>query len=288
MTQKIVIVLAKIYAWVVWQSAKRFKIYLPGLGFAARRIKGDFVLQVDSVKYLFYPPAGGMYGIMLAGVWPEPETHIFLRGVVKSNKALAIGFLDIGAAIGEILIDISREPNIASAIACDPSPENCAAIRKSAELNSISGKVTIEQSVFSDVGGYVEFSTKRTGSSGSLAKSAGERTTRMPSRTIDSLRLDNQLQWIILIDTEGAELKIIQGAIDTVERLKPLIIFEYNFVSKRHFRLEQVQELLSGYTIYRLLEDGALDMNLAGPTWNCVAVPEGSACWTYSTQTLIA
>ena len=58
--------------------------------------------------------------------------------------------------------------------------------------------------------------------------------------------------------------------------MRPLIVFEYNFVSKRHFQLSDIQKLLGAdYGIFRLRKDGYLD-ECVDSAWNCVAVPVGS------------
>ena len=41
---------------------------------------------------------------------------------------------------------------------------------------------------------------------------------------------------IILIDVEGYEPQVLKGGLQFINRRKPLIIFEYNYVSKMHFK----------------------------------------------------
>jgi hypothetical protein len=79
-----------------------------------------------------------------------------------------------------------------------------------------------------------------------------------------------------MIDVEGYEPKVIAGGGEFIRRTQPLIVFEYNFVSKRYFHIDDIQNVLgTQYRIYRLRKDGYLD-NHAGSTWNCVAVPIGT------------
>jgi hypothetical protein len=78
----------------------------------------------------------------------------------------------------------------------------------------------------------------------------------------------------LLIDTEGNELNVIKGAAKLISATIPLIIFEYNWVSKNHYNLADIQSALGRrYTIYRLRKDGLLDADFSA-TWNCVAIPE--------------
>ena len=56
----------------------------------------------------------------------------------------------------------------------------------------------------------------------------------------------------------------------------PLIVFEYNHVTKKHFELTEMASALGPkYLIYRLKNDGTLDQNFS-KTWNLVAVPQNS------------
>ena len=73
------------------------------------------------------------------------------------------------------------------------------------------------------------------------------------------------------IDVEGAELEVLKGGRRLLETLRPLLIFEYNEVSRRSFSLDDIRSLLGqDYAIWRLRGDGLLDASF-GSTWNCVA-----------------
>lgn len=68
----------------------------------------------------------------------------------------------------------------------------------------------------------------------------------------------------------------MQGAQSLILRLKPLIIFEYNRVSKKHYGLDEVRRILGGsYEIYRLRGDARLD-DCVSEAWNCIAVDRDS------------
>jgi hypothetical protein len=81
---------------------------------------------------------------------------------------------------------------------------------------------------------------------------------------------------LMVIDVEGAEPLVMRGGLQTIRRLRPLIVFEYNYVSRARFKLDEIRELLGDtYEILRLRRDGGLDRKYAD-AWNCVAVPRGS------------
>jgi hypothetical protein len=79
-----------------------------------------------------------------------------------------------------------------------------------------------------------------------------------------------------LIDVEGAELKVMQGGRNFIRNNQPLIIFEYNHVSRRYFTLDEIRkELGEGYHLYRLTATGHLDEDFS-TTWNVVALPSAN------------
>ena len=81
---------------------------------------------------------------------------------------------------------------------------------------------------------------------------------------------------VLMIDVEGYEPNVLRGARELITKLKPLIIFEYNFVSKQHFEMNDIRQLLGDqYDIFRLRKDAMLDGDVVN-AWNCVAVPRNS------------
>ena len=64
----------------------------------------------------------------------------------------------------------------------------------------------------------------------------------------------------MLIDVEGSELEVLKGGREFILRNNPLIIFEYNEVTKSVFKLEQVYELFpkNQWALFRLRKEGLL------------------------------
>ena len=54
-------------------------------------------------------------------------------------------------------------------------------------------------------------------------------------KTIDKFVKKNKIKKIdfIKIDTEGSEYFILKGGLKTIEKFKPIIQFEYNFITKK-------------------------------------------------------
>ena len=101
----------------------------------------------------------------------------------------------------------------------------------------------------------------------------GDSQIEVITTTLDEEFPDPFDELILLLDIEGAEYGALLGAQTLLSRDKPLIIFEFNHVSRRHFSLDDMQELLGpDYEIFRLrTRDGLLDQ-VFEDTWNCVAV----------------
>ena len=97
-----------------------------------------------------------------------------------------------------------------------------------------------------------------------LLSSAG--TDRVPVLTVDDFVRERAIDRIDLmkIDVEGMELKVMQGARNTLLRLRPILYFEtlprYTN-SSAGASFQDMERLLvgeCGYALYRITSDGAL------------------------------
>lgn len=266
--------LARWYARLLHQLGKRFDFHPPGLGWLCRRIRREFVLEVEGCRYVFYPPAASMYSFLIGGLFPEKETHAFFQRMLPSAPPCT--FIDVGAAVGEMIADVLRYPAVKAILAFEPNSDYAEACRRHAKLAGYS-RLTMVERVVSDREEGVHFVFNRGhGTSGRIASHPDRQTEQVISTTVDAVCADVGGEVLMLIDVEGAELKVLSGARNLIQRAHPLIIFEYNEVSRRHFQLEQIGSVLGeGYTIYRLRSDGMLDDDLQ-ETWNCVVIFEAS------------
>jgi FkbM family methyltransferase len=104
--------------------------------------------------------------------------------------------------------------------------------------------------------------------------------------TVEMDRLDDALPAgyvpdLIKIDVEGAELLVLEGAVETLERSRPLILFEHQRETARHYgvRTADLWGLLNGFG-YRIFDmegrgpytqAGLEDAVLSGHRWNFLA-----------------
>jgi hypothetical protein len=79
---------------------------------------------------------------------------------------------------------------------------------------------------------------------------------------------------LLLIDVEGAEYEVILGAKNFINKVKPLIIMEYNQISKKFYKITDILSILGeNYKVFRLNKFGKLDKELDN-TCNVVFVNE--------------
>ena len=265
----------KSYAYVYGIIKDAFGVNLRGLGFAIRRLNRDLVLEVQGRKIFFNHQVGGCYSRHFAGCWNEPETHYFLDHIIRQIAA-NVTFIDVGANIGEFIVDISKHPNVVSIHAFEPIPDCVTAIQKSCELNGID-HCQVHQALAGSVVGWTEFAVTKDVSNSSVFSEPERRAERIMDIKMTTLdaALSQEIKTepvILLLDVEGMEIAVLRGGHELVKAKRPLIIFEYNHVSRSHFSIADVAEELGPcYEIYRLRPDGKLDRDYQS-AWNCVAV----------------
>lgn len=118
-----------------------------GLGMVLRNL-GDFaVLDVEGLKIILHPSIGTSYARLLGGAWNEPETHVFVKRVAPVLGPAV--FIDIGANIGEMVVDFARLPAFASLVAYEPDPVCADIIRANAAINHVANVAVITAGVSS-------------------------------------------------------------------------------------------------------------------------------------------
>jgi len=273
------LILAKIFAQIYWSYKKITKRNLPGLGKALDLVKREHVLKVKGKKVFFDPRIARAYGLMIIGQWNEPETHAFL-GKLLDKIDTRVNFVDVGASIGEFVVDLASHDKIAKLIGFEPQVVAAEAIRKSCKLNGFD-KVSIESKMITsngNVGFFFKNERSPTASHGIHPVDANlNEFVKQGIRKISATTLDHELigldgRTIVLLDIEGGEYSAMKGGLNFIRKYKPLLIFEYHSVTRKSFSLKMVEELLgTDYMIYRLRSDGSVDSDLS-KTWNLVAV----------------
>jgi FkbM family methyltransferase len=253
-----------------------FKRNLKGIGYLLRKVKIDYVLSVAKQQMFFNHKVAGCYVRLINGKYTEIETHIFLKRILEGINE-DINFIDIGANVGEMVLDVATYEKVKFIYAFEPHRECAKACNISVMLNGYDHKVVVKQKVLSKDTSPVKFAFDGISPNASgITVSNGEYGIVTYPSTLDQEFPDALGPSILLIDVEGAEPLVLKGGPYFIEKDLPLIIFEYNDLSKQYFALDDIRSILGvDYSIFRLRGDGYLDRNYIN-TWNCVAVNTNS------------
>lgn len=266
--------IVQFYAYVHEFFHRSLNVNIPGLGFLYRQLKSDFFIDVKGRKLFFNHKAADNYIRLINGNFNEPETHSFLDYVFENCGNKNFHFIDVGGNIGEFVLDYSLNPGIKKVTVFEPQPEQIKAITKTIQENQFLNTTLIPKPVCNRVENILfNFNSKNATASGISNKvNVG---TEIQATTLDKEIQNLEFDYVILVDVEGAELKVFEGGEKLIKEKQPLIIFEYNHVTRLSFTIEEAALLLGeNYELYRLRRDGKLDKNF-DKTWNLVALPKG-------------
>ncbi len=249
------------------------------VGFFLRKIKRPRKVRVEGLFFQVEPEVSTCFGRIIGGRFNEEETHKLLRRILGSFDKIDL-FVDVGANIGEFVVDMAASDKIKRVIGFEPNPYCVKSCVKSVEHNGLAN-VEVRQTVLKDCREEVRFDTSGDNAHLHSFLTAPPEAKVMYTSTIDDEIQESNVKAVVLMDVEGAEPLVMAGGRNFIKANLPFIIFEYNEVSRVHFSLDDVRSVLPpGYEIYRLRMgegslDGFLDRSLA-QTYNCVAVHKDS------------
>jgi FkbM family methyltransferase len=267
------------YIKIIYLTQKFLKIKLKGLGRIQRLLGKDFVFLAYKTKFQYDHRIEGSYDYLLIGKSNEPETRKFLDNLIPQLNRFV--FIDVGASIGEFINLVSTYRNNVNILAFEPRQDCVDVLIKNATLNQ-DNKTEVFNMALSNKVGEIEISLNAGGSSTGIYALSDDFSIKAIVKTskLDDLKLpqlyQSECEFIMLIDVEGAEPLVLEGALEFIYTKKPLIIFEYNNTSKKYFNLNDIYKLLGEeYAVFRMNGEGKLDSDLEN-TWNCVAIPKFS------------
>jgi len=263
-----------LYLYFILFIRKIFGIKAYGLGWVASKINHKFSFAFNGAHFEFVPTAARSYGFLPLGFPNEPETHLFLERILDGKSDVL--FIDVGASVGEFVIPMSHDSRISKILAFEPNSLSREALMESAKY-SPAGKIEIIGMGVSSKKGFANFDTSENApmTSRICSKDSISQGIQIEICTLDGVvKLNLGQPVLILIDIEGGELNALVGGIELIRKSLPLLIFEYNNVTRQVFLLSEAIELLGpSYAFFRLRSnDGVLDTNFS-LTWNIVALP---------------
>ena len=181
----------------------------------------------------------------------EPEIAELMVKYIKHGDIV----LDIGANIGYHSILMSQcVGDYGKVIAFEPVPEMQNKFIENMELNS-SKNIILNKFALSNNHGKIKFYadfTDDTGTSSAIKMRDTMEEIEVDIKTLDSLNIPKVD--FIKIDVEGFEWNVIDGGRNTIERNKPIIIFEYSPVFYEKFDPSHsskiLEYLIENYILY--------------------------------------
>ncbi len=207
-----------------------------------------------------------------------------LRRLIAFGLAPDANCVDVGAHAGDVLADLVRCAPRGRHVAFEPLPELAADLRRRFP------EVRVEEAAVADEPGRATF-TRVVGApalSGLRDRSDGAGVEHFDVRltTLDEALPADYVPALIKIDVEGGELGVLRGAVETLRRHRPVVVFEHGRGGAAHYgtRPEDVFALLVddvGLRIYDLDGGGPYDVEHfaaeafaeRGGRWNWVARP---------------
>jgi FkbM family methyltransferase len=207
--------------------------------------------------------------------WRESwKTRMITRALSSRNGA----FLDIGANLGQTLLDYCARNREVRYVAFEPNPQCVNLLNALVDINGLSC-CTIVPSGLSDRNALLPLYLKRGSATDSGASTDIElRPGRdwdmqiVPCYRFDDIRDDLGLEAISFakIDVEGAEGAVLKGMMNTMQRFRPWIACEVLHrdpavsAEAHQRRIEDLREILASvdYTILRIEKlDGELEIS---------------------------
>jgi FkbM family methyltransferase len=182
------------------------------------------------------------------------ETIAIMRRVIPATGT----GVDVGAFKGELTRGLLEAAPQGRHWAIEPQPEYAAKLRQAFP------QVTVLQLALGDSAGTVSFvQAVQAPARSSLRRQdypAGEEQTReirVRLERLDELIPESQPVHLIKADVEGAEYLVFRGAGRTLQRWRPVLVFEYGHAAQAQFQVTPAMmwALLTethGYQLYRL------------------------------------
>jgi FkbM family methyltransferase len=213
-------------------------------------------------------------------IWRNRRDDAHLRAVMAAVLAPDSNGIDVGANIGEVLSTLVRLAPQGRHIAYEPLPELAGALAE-----RFPG-VDVRCAALAGAPGEATFYRRADAPSRSALRPLGGPTEPLPVRleALDDSLPDGYVLHFLKIDVEGAELAVLEGALRTLRRDRPVVAFEHGSTALEYGTTHgMVHDLLCGEAGLRIFDmdgDGPFDRatfervaDPPGRRWNFLARP---------------
>lgn len=166
---------------------------------------------------------------IVPSLWLTGKYEPTYSRAIDSLVAPGSQFYDIGAHIGYYSVRLaSRDVRVN---AFEPCVDNQRLLRHNIERNAVESKIVLSKLALSDASGegLLWVDSRNTGAA---SLSFGCVDNPVASNDVQISTLDAQAEGaspnMIKIDVQGAEFAVVRGAMNTIERTRPVLALEYN------------------------------------------------------------
>jgi FkbM family methyltransferase len=212
---------------------------------------------------VYFPRGSVIFDMMLRETVYERANVQLLRELVQPDTH----YFDIGANIGLMSIPVLHAMATCRVLSYEPAPSVYSLLHRTAARSPHRGRWTVRSTALGSHVGRSGFFTSNAGAEaygGFRHTQRGETHVHMevPVSTVDAewAALGRPRVSVIKIDVEGAELEVVQGAIDTIKTETPCILLEWNARNLEPYGTPQEALLkLAGSLDYRVFSVPATD-----------------------------
>ena len=173
--------------------------------------------------------------VMLDGFWEIWLTLLFARTVKPGMVAV-----DVGANLGyySVLLGAAVGPT-GKLITIEPIPTSMALARRTLSLNGLSGWTSLVEAALTtpDIETVDMYVPPGEPKNAAIVSQSSEHTMKVNATCFDALTRDLDRLDISKLDAEGSEEAIFDGMQETLRRLKPDLLLEFN--SLRYLNADQ-------------------------------------------------
>lgn len=187
----------------------------------------DGVIKHGVAKGLRFNTGNSHIGFLLGT--SEPAVQSILQMLIRPGSVI----YDVGANVGFLALVAAHLTGPTGKIfAFEPLPQNFRQLERNAQLNGFE-YVKSRNMALADRDGSAAFLVSRSPTWGKLASVSGEAAeqigeTEVAVRRLDSVVRDDSLPlpYLIKIDVEGAEVEVLDGAMETIQKARPILLIE--------------------------------------------------------------